>query len=166
MKLDMDVGLSPGDMLDGDPAPPPQKKGHSTQFSAHICCGQMVGWIKMPLGREVGLSPSDIMLDGGLAPPHQKKGQTPSPQFSAHFYCGQTAGWIEMPFGMEVGLSPGHILLDEDPAPPHPVKKEHSPPNFRPCLLSPNSGMDQDATWYKGRYKGPHLTQCCQATFC
>jgi len=58
---------------------PPPKKGHSTQFSAHICCGQMVGWIKMPLGREVGLSPSDIMLDGGLAPPHQKKGQTPSP---------------------------------------------------------------------------------------
>jgi len=25
-------------------------KGHSPQFSARICCGQMAKWIKMPLG--------------------------------------------------------------------------------------------------------------------
>jgi len=30
----------------------------------------------MPLGREVGLGPSDIVLDGDLAPPPQKRGQT------------------------------------------------------------------------------------------
>ena len=29
-------------------------------------CGQTVGWIKMPLGTEVGLGPSDILLDGDL----------------------------------------------------------------------------------------------------
>jgi len=28
------------------------------QFSTHICCGQMAGWIKMSLGMEVGLGPS------------------------------------------------------------------------------------------------------------
>jgi len=71
----------------------------------------------MPLGREVGLRPSDILLDGDSAflP---KRGQSLPPQFSAHVYCGQTAGWIKMPLGTEVGLGPGHTVLDGDPAPP------------------------------------------------
>jgi len=30
----------------------PPVKGRSPQFSAHICCGQMAAWIKMPLGME------------------------------------------------------------------------------------------------------------------
>jgi len=34
--LGMEVGLI---MLDGDLAPPPRKKGHSPQFSAHVYCG-------------------------------------------------------------------------------------------------------------------------------
>ena len=56
MALVMEVGLSPGDyVLDGDPAPTP--KGRSTtQFSAHVYCGQTAAWIKMPLGTEVGLA--------------------------------------------------------------------------------------------------------------
>jgi len=29
-----------------------------------ICCGRMAGWIKMPLGMEVGLGPGDFVLDG------------------------------------------------------------------------------------------------------
>jgi len=29
----------------------------------------MAGWIKMPLGTEVGLCPGDIVLDGDPAPP-------------------------------------------------------------------------------------------------
>ena len=41
-----EVGLGLGDIvLDGGPAPP-TKKGHSTPFSAHVCCGQTAGWIK------------------------------------------------------------------------------------------------------------------------
>ena len=61
----MQVGLGSGHIvLDGDPAPPP--KGHSPPFSAHICCGQMVGWIKMPLGMEVDLIPGDFVLYGCL----------------------------------------------------------------------------------------------------
>jgi len=50
----------------------PSPKGHSPQFSADICCGHMAGWIKMLLGREVGLSPGNIVLDGDPAPPPQR----------------------------------------------------------------------------------------------
>jgi len=37
----------------------------------------MAGWIKMSLGREVGLIPSDIVLDGDPAP-FPKRGEAPS----------------------------------------------------------------------------------------
>jgi len=49
------------------------------------------GWIKMPLGIEVGLGPDHIVLDGQPAPP--KKGGT-ALQFSSHVYCGQTVAHI------------------------------------------------------------------------
>jgi len=68
MKLGMQVGLGPGHIvLDGDPAPPPQR-GTAPQFSAHICCGQVAAWIKI-LGMELGLGPGDFVLDGDSAPP-------------------------------------------------------------------------------------------------
>ena len=55
MRLGTEVCLGPGDIvLHGDPAPPPLK-GHNPQFSAHVRCGQVAGWTKMPLGMEVGL---------------------------------------------------------------------------------------------------------------
>jgi len=56
-----------------------------------VYCGQTVGWIKMPLGMEVGLFPCDIVLDGAQLPP--RKGAQQSSHFSAHVYCGQTAGY-------------------------------------------------------------------------
>jgi len=87
-----------------------------------VYCGQTVGWIKMKLGVEVGLSLSHIVLDGDPAP---LPTEGLSPQFSAHVCCGQMAGWITMPLGREVGLGPCHIVLDGDPAPPLP--KVHSP---------------------------------------
>jgi len=88
MKLGMEVGLSPGHIvLDGDPAPPPQK-GHSPQFLAHVCSGQMAGWIKMPVGTEVDLSPDHIVLDGDPAPP--ESGTTAPPSFGLGVYCDQT----------------------------------------------------------------------------
>ena len=34
-----------------------------------VYCGQMVGWIKMPLGTKVGLGPGNIVLDADSAPP-------------------------------------------------------------------------------------------------
>ena len=92
------------------------------QFSAHICCGQMAAWIKMPLGMELRLGPGDCLR---WEPPPSQTGQ--SPQFSAHVYCGQTAGWIKMALDMEVGLGPGHIVLGGDPA---PLSKRGPSPQF------------------------------------
>jgi len=64
------VGLGPGDtVLDADAAPRPPKRGTAVpQFSAHVCCGQIAGWIKMPLGTEVDLGPGLFVLDGDSAP--------------------------------------------------------------------------------------------------
>jgi len=80
MKLGTKVGLGHVHIvLDGDPSPSPPK-GHNPQFSAHICCGQMAGWISMPLSMQVGLGPSDIVLDGDPAP-LPNKGTEPPPIF-------------------------------------------------------------------------------------
>ena len=68
----------------------------------------------MPLDREVGLVPSDIVLDGDPAPP--KKGAHP-PQSSAHAYCGQTAGCIGIPLVTGVGLILGDIVSDGNQLP-------------------------------------------------
>jgi len=55
-KLGTEVGLVPGHIvLDGDPAP---QKGAQPppQSSVHVRCGQMTGWIKVPLDMEVWAS--------------------------------------------------------------------------------------------------------------
>jgi len=73
MNLGMQVGLGPGHIaFDGDP------KGAQPQFSLHICCGQMAGWIKMTLGSEVGLGPRDTVLEGDPAPLPKKGAEPPS----------------------------------------------------------------------------------------
>jgi len=85
MKLGMRVGLGPGhSVLDRDRAPLPKTGyGHSapTQFSAHICYRKIAGWIKMLLGRQVVLGPSDIMLDGEPAPILRQGGRAPLSRF-------------------------------------------------------------------------------------
>jgi len=43
-----------------------------------VYCGQTVGWIKMKLGVQIGLSPRHTVLDGNPAPPSQKGGGTPN----------------------------------------------------------------------------------------
>jgi len=45
-----------------------------------VYCSKTVGWIKMPLGMEVGLGPGDIVLDGTQLPP-RKGAQQPPPTF-------------------------------------------------------------------------------------
>ena len=93
----------------------------------------MAGWIKMALGREVGLSPSDIVLNGDLSPSPPKGGGVAGvPQFSSDVYCGRTAGWMKMPLSTEVDLSPGHIVLDGDSA---PRERGTSAPSFRPMSI-------------------------------
>ena len=53
---------------------PLPKKGAEPlpQFSVHVYCGQMAGWIKMALGMEMGLGPGHAVLDGDPAPLPQK----------------------------------------------------------------------------------------------
>jgi len=118
-------------------------------------CGQMVGWIKMKRGMQVGLGPGHIVLNGDPAPLPQKGKRGQSPQFSAHICSGEMAGWMKMPLGREVGLSPSDIVLDEDPAPL--PKKGAQPPIFGRCLLGPNGCMDQDATWHRARSRPGHI---------
>jgi len=63
-------------VLHWDPAPP-RKRGASPQFLANVCCGQTAGWIKMPLGTEVGLGPGDVVLDMGTPLPQKWGTATP-----------------------------------------------------------------------------------------
>ena len=60
---------------------PSPKGAQPPQFSAHICCGQMDAWIKMPLGMEAGLGPDDSVLDGDPAVTSPKGGGAPFPNF-------------------------------------------------------------------------------------
>ena len=67
--LGMEVGLGPGHIvLDWNLLPFPEKGAQPPPFSAHVCCGQTAGWIKMPLGTKIGLSPGHIVLHGDPAP--------------------------------------------------------------------------------------------------
>jgi len=143
MKLGMQVGLSPGHIMsDGDPAPPPPN-GHSHQFSAHICCGQMAAWIKMPLGTEVSLGPGDFVLDEDPAPggPPQKEGGA-RPKFSALVLWSN--GWMDQDGACtEVALSSGDFLLDGDLA-PSPKRRRSPLPKF-----SAHFYCGQRAGWIK-----------------
>jgi len=76
MALGTEVGLTPGD-FDGAQLPPPKKE--APQFSAHVCCGQTVGWIMMPHGTEVGLGTSHIVLDVDPAVPMERGTAAPPP---------------------------------------------------------------------------------------
>ena len=104
---------------------------HPQKISAHVYCAQTAGWIKMVLGMEVGLSPSDFVLDGEPARP-QKRAH--SPKNSADVYCGQAAGWIKMPLGTVVDLGLGDVVLDWDAALPR--KGAQQSPTFRPTALA------------------------------
>jgi len=133
MAFDMEVGLGPSHIvLDGDPAPLPQKGTEPPQFSAHFYCRQTAGWIKVALGMEVGLGPGDFVFDGDPATPRTQGTPTTS-QFLAHVYCGQTAGWMKTPLDTDVDLGPGHIVLDGSQL---CVKQaQQPPPSFRPVSI-------------------------------
>ena len=88
MALGMEVGLGPGDFVfDGDPATPRTEcTPTTTQFFAHIYCGQTAGWMKTPLGTEVDLGPGHIVLDGVVLAVRETG--TAAPIFSVRVYCG------------------------------------------------------------------------------
>ena len=73
-------------MFDGDPATPRiEGTPTTTQFLAHVYCGQTARWMKTPLGTEVDLGPGYIVLDGV---PALRETGTAARIFSAHIYCG------------------------------------------------------------------------------
>ena len=107
-------------------------------FSAHFYSGQTGGFIKMPLGMQVGLSPGNFVLDGDLASPSPKGAEPPifGPRLFWRNGCmDQHATW----YGGRLGLR--YIVLDGDPS-PHPVMR-HSP------QFSANVRCGQTARWTK-----------------
>jgi len=153
MPLGRKVGLDPSHIvLDGDWGVLGthihlHKKGAQPPiFGPCLLCPNGAGWIKMPLGMEVGLDPSDIVLDGDPAP-LPKKGAEPLPNFRPMSIVAN--GCMDQD-ATQYGGRPRprpHIVLDGDPVP----APQKGAPIFGPCLLSPNGLMDQDATWYEGR---------------
>ena len=92
MPLGMEVCLGPGDfVLDGDPAPPPNKKGTQPPIFDLLWPN---GWMDQDAswyaGRPRRLGAGDIVLDGAQLPPPKRA----RPQFSAHVYCGQTVAHL------------------------------------------------------------------------
>ena len=70
----------------------------------------MAVYIKMPLGMEVGLGPSDFVLDGDPAPPPPKRGRS-LPNFWPMFIVAKRLDGSRWYLGMEIGLSNGRLLL-------------------------------------------------------
>ena len=107
----------------------PYVTGPLSCLSVTLVCGQTVGWIKVPLGTEVGLGLGDTVLDGNpIATP--KRGTAPN--FRPMSIVAKRHVCIRIPHGTEVGVSLGDIVLDGDPSPP-PLKGTN--PNFRPISV-------------------------------
>ena len=124
----------------------PSPKGACPQLSAHVYCGQMAGWIKMPLGVALGFDPGNFVLDRDPAFPPRKGG-------------GAANFWPMSFMAKRLDGSRCHLAWKWPWSRPHCArrgpsslpKKGAEPPIFGPCLLWPNGWMDQDATWYGGR---------------
>ena len=111
--------------------PTTPKGAESHQISAHVYCGQMAAWIKMPLGTEVGLGIRNIVFDVDQLSPEKR--HTHPNQFLAHVCCSQMAGLMKTPLRTEVDFGPGHIVPDWVPA---PTKGAQQPPSFRPMFVA------------------------------
>ena len=67
--------LGPSDiMLDGGPSSSGNGAQQPPPLLAHVYCGQTAGWIKIPLGTDVGLGIGDV-LDADPAPSKRKEVQ-------------------------------------------------------------------------------------------
>ena len=124
------------------PSPPPQKGGGAPppKFSAHIYCGQMAGWIKMPLGMGVGFSPGDFVLDGDPAP--LPKNGSGAPSSIVGLCLLRPNGWMDQDATWYGGRPrPTRHCVRWGPAPPS--LKGQSP------QFSANVRCDQTAGWTK-----------------
>jgi len=103
------VRWRPSSALSKKGAQPPR------QFSAHVHCGQTAGWIKVALGREVGLDQATLCYMGTqlLSP---QKGTEPPPNIWPMSIVAKRLDGIKTPLDTEVDLGPGHFVLDGFPA--------------------------------------------------
>jgi len=108
--------------------------------------GQTVGWIKMKLGVQAGLSPGHTVLDWDPAPSPQR-GTAPT-IFGP--YLMWPNGWMDQDATWYGGRPrPRRLCLGWGPSCPLPRKGRGAPsPIFGPFLLWPNGCMHQEATWY------------------
>ena len=56
---------------------PNRGRGQSPQFSAHVCCGQVAAWIKMPFGKR-GRPRPKLHVRWGPSSPSPKGGRAPN----------------------------------------------------------------------------------------
>jgi len=114
MKLEMQVGLGPGDtVLEGDPAPPPPKRAQPPIFGPYLL--RPNGWMDQD-ATWYGGRPLPRRFCVGWGPRLPSPKGSGAPRCSAHVYCGHSAGWIKMALGMEVGLSPGNCVRAQPPS--------------------------------------------------
>jgi len=66
-------------VFDGDPATPEKGQPTPPNFLANVYCGQMVGWMKTPLGTKVDLGTGHIVLD--MVPAVLERGTAAPPSF-------------------------------------------------------------------------------------
>jgi len=73
--MDQDAGLVHIVLHEHAAAPPPKKNITAPTFRPMpVVARQTAGWIRMQLGTEVGLGPSDVVLDGDPASQRHGKG--------------------------------------------------------------------------------------------
>jgi len=119
-----------------------------------VYCGQTVWWIKMKLGRQVGLGPGHIVLDGDPAP-HPLKGTQP-PIFGP--YPLRPSGCIDQDATWYGGRRrPRRLVLDGVPAPPPP--KGGGRHHFRPMLIVAK-WLDGSRWYLAWRYASAQGTLC------
>ena len=119
----------------GTPLPLP-KWAEPLKFSAYVYCGQTAVWIKMALGMEVGLRPSDCVR-WGPSPLPKKDAEPLSPILDPFLlrpngYMHQDAtcyGGRPQPWGLYVRWGPSPI-----------PKKCAEPPIFSPYLCGQMAG--------------------------
>jgi len=118
------------------PSSPSPKGAQPLQFSAKACC-ETARWIKMPLRREVGLSPGHTVLDWD-PPPAPPKGHRP--QLSAHVSRCQTVAHLSYCWALVPTAIVGYDRLKLYPkiytAPP----KKWNPGYARGCWRNKSCG--------------------------
>jgi len=139
MKLGMQVGLGPGHIaLDGDPAPPTPKKGHS---AVGPCLLRPNGWVDLDATWYGGRPrPKRLCVRWEPSFPPPKKREQSLNFRPMCVVAKRLDGLIfNMPLGMEVGLGPGDFVLDGDPN-----KKGDTAPQFSAQMY-----CGQTARWIK-----------------